>query len=70
MSARSEMMIIRLKSVAAAVVLLLFVTACGQKGPLYLPGNPSQVQTDIPRQQSPNPQAANEEEDAEDDEHR
>ena len=30
----------------AAIVLLLMLAAagCGQSGPLYLPGNPSQVQ--------------------------
>jgi len=26
------------------------VAACGQKGPLYLPGDPSQVQTELPAQ--------------------
>ena len=33
-------------SLRAAIILLLFaaVAGCGQSGPLYLPGNPSQVQ--------------------------
>ena len=36
----------RPSSLAAAFALLLFATVagCGQSGPLYLPGNPSQVQ--------------------------
>ncbi|MCI0518143.1 MAG: lipoprotein [Woeseiaceae bacterium] len=25
---------------------------CGQKGPLYLPGNPSEIQTEVPKQES------------------
>jgi predicted small lipoprotein YifL len=29
---------------------LLFAAGCGQKGPLYLPGNPSEIKTDVPRQ--------------------
>lgn len=31
---------------AAAIALML--AACGQKGPLYLPGDPSEIQTEIP----------------------
>ncbi len=27
---------------------LLLVAGCGQKGPLYLPGDPSEIQTEIP----------------------
>ena len=34
----------------ALVLGLLFVAGCGQKGPLYLPGNLSQIKTDVPRQ--------------------
>jgi predicted small lipoprotein YifL len=33
---------------AACAALLL--GACGQKGPLYLPGDPSEIQTGIPPQ--------------------
>jgi len=29
------------------------ISACGQKGPLYLPGNPSEVQTQVPNQNAP-----------------
>lgn len=32
--------------VLAACLLLL--AGCGQKGPLYLPGDPSEMQTEIP----------------------
>ena len=27
---------------------LVLVAGCGQKGPLYLPGDPSEMQTEIP----------------------
>ena len=35
----------------AAVLLVLFVAGCGQSGPLYLPGNPSQIRTNPPEPQ-------------------
>ena len=34
--------------ISATIILLLslaFLSACGQKGPLYLPGNPSTLQS-------------------------
>lgn len=31
---------------------LAFLSACGQTGPLFLPGNPSQIQTSPPTEQS------------------
>lgn len=31
-----------------AACAALTVGACGQKGPLYLPGDPSEIQTEIP----------------------
>ena len=34
----------------ALVLGLLFAAGCGQKGPLYLPDNPSLIKTDVPRQ--------------------
>jgi len=37
--------ILRISLVAAA---LWAVAGCGQKGPLYLPGDPSHVRTEIP----------------------
>jgi predicted small lipoprotein YifL len=33
---------------AALLFAAVLITACGQKGPLYLPGNPSEMQTEIP----------------------
>jgi len=36
------------KTVSSIVLLLLslaYLSACGQKGPLFLPGNPSQIQS-------------------------
>lgn len=34
----------------ALVLGLLFAAGCGQKGPLYLPGDPSLMKTDVPTQ--------------------
>ena len=34
----------------ALLLALLFAAGCGQKGPLYLPGDPSTIKTDVPRQ--------------------
>jgi len=34
-----------------SLLLVLFLAAaCGQKGPLYLPGNPSEIKSDVPSQ--------------------
>ena len=50
------------------VAILLFavflLSACGQKGPLFLPGNPSEMQTEVPAE---DPQQVDEKEDEEDD---
>ena len=43
-------------------LFLLFTAGCGQKGPLYLPGNPSEIKTDVPRQDSSQNEQAEEEE--------
>jgi predicted small lipoprotein YifL len=45
----------------ALVLGLLFAAGCGQKGPLYLPGDPSQIKTEVP------PQDQNQTEEDEDD---
>lgn len=37
----------------------LLLGACGQKGPLYLPGDPSEIQTEIPPEPA-EPDAADE----------
>jgi predicted small lipoprotein YifL len=38
------------RSIAAALLALLVVAGCGQKGPLFLPGNPSEVRP-VPEQE-------------------
>jgi predicted small lipoprotein YifL len=40
----------RYRTLAALILGLIFVAACGQKGPLYLPGNPSEIKTEVPGQ--------------------
>jgi predicted small lipoprotein YifL len=54
------------RNVAIVLSLLLagLVSGCGQKGPLYLPGSPSEVQSVT--QQPPQQQAPAEEDDDED----
>lgn len=43
------------KSLCALLFSLVLVAACGQKGPLFLPGDPSSIKTDMPAKQG-NPQ--------------
>jgi predicted small lipoprotein YifL len=53
----------------AAFLVALLLSGCGQKGPLYLPGDPSEVQTEIPEIpeiESDEPPAGEENEDGED----
>lgn len=38
----------RLTLMLAAVFLLAMLSGCGQSGPLYLPGNPSEIQASPP----------------------
>ena len=51
--------------VHSLLLTILFLAGCGQKGPLYLPGNPSQVQQ--PPQTAPAEVPAEDDEDDEDD---
>ena len=51
-----------MKLSGTVVLSLFFVVGCGQKGPLYLPGDASAVNTDIPAQPA-DEQETNEEED-------
>lgn len=44
---------------------LFFAAGCGQKGPLYLPGNPSQIKADVPRQDERQAEEEDEDEDEE-----
>jgi len=39
-----------IQSVASLVVIVLVLAGCGQKGPLFLPGNPSEVRP-VPEQE-------------------
>ena len=50
------------KSIVLLFLSLAFLSACGQTGPLFLPGNPSQIQT------SPSTEVPSEENDDEDEE--
>jgi predicted small lipoprotein YifL len=54
-----------LRLLIAFITCLFFSVACGQKGPLFLPGSPSTIQTTISDQQ---PAPVEEFEDDEDDE--
>lgn len=46
----------------AALLLLFLLGACGQSGPLYIPGNPSRIEQPPPAAES----TADEEEESED----
>lgn len=37
---------------AVIAISLTILGGCGQKGPLYLPGNPSEIKTEVPKQES------------------
>ncbi len=50
----------------ALLLALLFAAGCGQKGPLYLPGDPSEIKTNVPRQDAS--QAEEDDEDEEEEE--
>ena len=39
--------------IAIFLTALLVVAGCGQKGPLYLPGNTRTIRTTVPPQQAP-----------------
>ncbi len=54
------------KSLIIFLFSLLLIGACGQKGPLFLPGDTNQISTSVPQQQQPVP-VEEEDEDDEDD---
>ena len=56
-----------LRTLPVALLVLLAIAGCGQKGPLYLPGNPSEVQVPaaVPTEEAA--EDDEEDEDAEDD---
>ena len=37
-----------LRLLFSVFVCAFVIAACGQKGPLFLPGNPSEIQTEVP----------------------
>lgn len=39
------------KTLLALLACMLFTVACGQKGPLYLPGQSSTIESMVPEQQ-------------------
>jgi len=53
--------------IATALLTILVLTGCGQKGPLFLPGDPNAVRTTMPQQNSP-PSEERDEDDEDDDE--
>lgn len=50
--------------IPAAVLLFFLIAGCGQSGPLFLPGDPSQIRTSPP---GPGQSEAEEEQDSESD---
>jgi len=50
--------------IPAAVLLFFLIAGCGQSGPLFLPGDPSQIRTSPPE---PGQSEAEEEQDRESD---
>ena len=54
------------KSLVIFLFSLLLIAACGQKGPLFLPGDTNQISTSMPDQRQPVP-VEEEDEDDEDD---
>jgi len=49
----------------AFFLCLFFTAACGQKGPLFLPGSPSTITATVPEQQSVPVEDADEDEEEE-----
>jgi len=59
-----EIMKIKPGLLIACIICLLFTAACGQKGPLFLPGSPSQLEPELADPQAM-PAQASEEDDEE-----
>jgi len=51
--------------VLVILVAFLFAAGCGQKGPLYLPGDPSEIKTDVPNPEQSQPQEDDQDDDEE-----
>lgn len=56
-----------IRIIALCAAASLWLSACGQSGPLYLPGNPSRVQVETPEQATGEVPDADAEADAETD---
>jgi len=54
------------KSLVIFLFSLLLIAACGQKGPLFLPGDTNQISTSMPDQQQPLPVEEDDEDDEDD----
>ncbi len=52
------------RTLVAFIISLVITAACGQKGPLFLPGTPSTIQSTVPEQQ-PTPVEETEKDDEE-----
>jgi len=55
------------KSLVIFLFSMLLIAACGQKGPLFLPGDTNQISTSMPAQQTAPVEQVEEEKDDEDD---
>ena len=47
-AAENTIMTMQWRSCALTLLILLSVSACGQKGPLFLPGDTRQISTEMP----------------------
>lgn len=47
------------------LIAFLFAAGCGQKGPLYLPGDPSEIKTVVPGQEQSQPEENDQDDDEE-----
>lgn len=55
-----------IKAITGLLFCLAVATGCGQKGPLYLPGDPASMQTDVPGQYQSKPSPEESDDDTED----
>ena len=54
-----------LTRIAIALLATFVLAGCGQKGPLFLPGDPSAVRTNTPQQSSPQTEDSDEDDEDE-----
>ena len=55
-----------IRSLCGLIFILAMTVGCGQKGPLFLPGDPNAVQTDIPGQYQSTPSTSTSDDDDDD----